>query len=118
MVGGFLNFGQGILSSATYEYDPVGDSWTARTPMPLARASAATVELDGLIYVLGGVGPQATVPLVYDPSDDSWLQLAPMSEEREHPTAAAGSKHLYVIGGRRNVVRNVSAPHAARPCAK
>ncbi|MCH8008578.1 MAG: galactose oxidase [Chloroflexi bacterium] len=115
VVGGFLNFGQGVLSSATYEYDPVGDSWTTRTPMPLARASAATVELDGLIYVLGGVGPQATVPLVYDPSDDSWLQLAPMSEEREHLTAAVVGNVIYVVGGRQNVIQNVATLEAYTP---
>ena len=115
VIGGFLNFGQGILSSATYEYDPVGNTWTARTPMPLARASAATVELDGLIYVLGGVGPQPTVPLVYDPTGDSWLQLAPMSEEREHLTAAAVGDVIYVVGGRQNVFQNVATLEAYTP---
>ncbi len=115
VVGGFLNFGQGIMSSATYEYDPVDDSWTARTPMPLARAAAATVELDGLIYVLGGVGPQATVPLVYDPSGDSWTQLAPMSTEREHLTAAAVGNVIYVAGGRQNVIQNVATMEAYAP---
>ena len=108
VVGGYLSFGQGVLSSATYEYDPTGDSWTSRTPMPLARAAAATVELDGLIYVLGGVGPQPTVPLAYDPNEDSWTQLAPMSAEREHLTAAAVGGTIYVVGGRQSVVQNVA----------
>ncbi len=115
VIGGYLNFGQGVLSSATYEYDPMGDSWTTRTPIPLARAAAATVELDGLIYVLGGVGPQPTVPLVYDPSEDSWLQLAPMSDEREHLTAAVVDNVIYVVGGRQNVTQNVATMEAYVP---
>ena len=115
VVGGYLNFGLGVLSSATYEYDPVGDSWTARTPMPLARAAAATVELDGLIYVLGGVGPQPTIPLVYDPSEDAWSQLEPMSEEREHLAAAAVGSVIYVVGGRQNVIQNVATMEAYAP---
>lgn len=115
VVGGYLNFGQGIMSSGTYEYDPGGDTWTARTPMPLARAAAATVELDGLIYVLGGVGPQPTVALVYDPSDDSWTQLAPMSSGREHLTATALGSVIYVVGGRQNGVQNVATLEAYTP---
>ena len=115
VVGGYLNFGQGIMSSGTYEYDPGADTWTARSPMPLARAAAATIELDGLIYVLGGVGPQPTVALVYDPSADSWLQLAPMSSEREHLTAAAVGSVIYVAGGRQNFGQNVATMEAYTP---
>jgi N-acetylneuraminic acid mutarotase len=117
VVGGYLNFGQGVLSSATYEYDPAGDTWTARAPMPLARAAAATVELDGLIYVIGGVGPQPTIPLAYDPDTDSWAQLAPMSAAREHLTAAAVGGTIYVVGGRQNVIQNVATVEAYTPSA-
>ena len=115
VVGGYLNFGQGIISSATYEYDPVGDTWTSRSPMPLARAAAATVELDGLIYVLGGVGPEPTISLVYDPMGDSWMQLAAMSAEREHLAAAAVGDSIYVVGGRQNVVQNVATMESYHP---
>ena len=83
--------------------------------MPLGRAAAATVELGGLIYVLGGVGPQPTIALVYDPSADSWAQLAPMSAAREHLAAAAVGGAIYVVGGRQNVVENVATVESYVP---
>lgn len=114
VVGGYSVF-PSMISADTYEYDPVANDWTPRALMPLARAGAATVELGGKIYVMGGVGPQATVPLVYDPATNIWSQLAPMSAAREHLTAAAVGGRIYVIGGRQNVVQNVNTAEVYDP---
>ena len=115
VVGGYVSFSQGIISSATYEYDPTLNAWTARSSMPLARAAAATVALDGIIYVLGGVGPQATIPLAYNPTSDSWTQLAPISAAREHLTASAVAGKIYLVGGRQNVTQNVNTAEVYDP---
>ena len=115
VVGGYISFFQGTISSATYEYDPGANTWTTRAPMPLARAAAATVAVDGIIYVLGGVGSQVTIPLAYDPGSNSWTQLAPMSAAREHLTASVVGGKIYVIGGRQNVIENVDTVEVYDP---
>ncbi len=38
------------------EYDPVTDTWTTKTSMPVGRIGSATGELNGKIYVIGGAG--------------------------------------------------------------
>jgi N-acetylneuraminic acid mutarotase len=86
------------------EYDPVGDSWTPRQPMPTARGGMAAGVVDGKVIVVGGEGntnqsgvfPQAEM---YDPQANEWTSLPDMLTPR-HGTSAAGSQgKLYVPGG-------------------
>jgi N-acetylneuraminic acid mutarotase len=41
--------------SATYEYDPVSDEWTEKDPPHTARLSPACGEIDGKLYLAGGI---------------------------------------------------------------
>ena len=63
------------------EYDPVNNTWRARTAMPTPRNHATTGAVNGKIYVLGGrVGAafisagSSNVDVVeeYDPATDAW----------------------------------------------
>ena len=61
----------------------------------------AVVELDGLIYVVGGIhGQRGTVAdvLIYDPSDDSWQSGPDLPEDVHHANLAVVDGTLYVAG--------------------
>src|SRR5213594_1270071 len=91
-----------------YEYDPAGDKWTKKKPMPLASHHVSFTEYKGKIYAFGGFvlpqsGPAAWVPIdnawEYDPAHDSWKALAPMPIKRGAASAAVVGDKIYVIGG-------------------
>src|SRR5204863_9424185 len=82
-------------------YRPLADSWQPAADMPAPRAAHASVVLDGLLYVVGGVGPRSNELWIYDPETNLWnSSRAPMPTAREHLTASAVDHKLYVIGGR------------------
>ena len=91
-----------------YEYDPAGDKWTKKKPMPLASHHVSFTEYHGKIYAFGGFvlpesGPPAWVPIAnaweYDPATDNWKALAPMPTKRGSPVAVTVGDKMYVIGG-------------------
>lgn len=71
---------------------------------PLAggpRQETAVVELEGLVYVLGGFnGLGQIVPAVeaYDPASDEWTLRADLPVAMHHTNAAAVGDKLYVTG--------------------
>ena len=73
------------------------------------------MELHGVIYVFGGVGPSPDVPVAYVPAFDGWFEIAPMSAPREHLTASAVGDAIYVIGGRQNTDENVDTVEVYAP---
>ena len=86
------------------EYDPVGDSWTPREPMPTARGGMAAGIVDGKVIVVGGEGndnssgvfPQTEL---YDPQANAWTSLPNMRTPRHGMNAAGYQGKLYVPGG-------------------
>src|SRR5258705_13342909 len=91
-----------------YEYDPSGDKWTKKKPMPLASDDVSFTEYKGKIYAFGGFvlpqsGPAAWVPIdnawEYDPATDNWKALAPLPTKRGSPVAVTVGDRMYVIGG-------------------
>ncbi|MEN8376740.1 MAG: kelch repeat-containing protein [Gemmatimonadota bacterium] len=80
--------------------------WAPRPAAGLARsdAAAATVALDGRLYVLGGLsgaGSGSPVAAVerFDPSTDSWSALAPLPLPTWGSAAVAHAGKLYLFGG-------------------
>ena len=60
-------------------YDPTADSWSTGSAMPWNAGGCVAAEVDGMIYVGGGVAPGGgTVSnfASYDPQADSWTALA------------------------------------------
>lgn len=63
-----------------------------------ARSEMPAVEIEGLIYVPGGLGGD-TVFQVYDPAPDTWRDLAPLPIGLHHSMAAAFEGQVYIFGG-------------------
>jgi N-acetylneuraminic acid mutarotase len=87
------------------EYDPATDTWTTKTPMPIARSSLGLAAAsDGKLYAIGGSkgprGDRLTTVEAYDPTTDSWVTVTQLSTPRASlgVTAASNGK-LYAIGG-------------------
>ena len=79
----------------------VNGTWEVRAPMPRARGAAVVGEIDGKIYVAGGLAGGA-VDFVdeYDPAADTWTPRAPLPVPRDHACGAVIAGILYVAGGR------------------
>jgi N-acetylneuraminic acid mutarotase len=85
-------------------YDPSKGTWAPVQPMPTARVYlAAATDPDGLIYAIGGVGPNSTFLNVverYDPATNAWSPIGSLPENRCCFGATTGSDgRIYSIGG-------------------
>ena len=87
-------------------YDPLTDSWSIRSPMPIGlHGMTATLGPDGKIYVLGG--SNATLSdinevQVYDPPTDHWTRSTamPYGQECACSTFIPGENgEVVVLGG-------------------
>jgi N-acetylneuraminic acid mutarotase len=117
VIGGRVRSGDGknhfdayIDTNAHYIYDPQKNEWSKGKTAPTARNSAASVVIDGLIYVVGGRhnvmqedGTQLQQNLsnleVYNPETNEWQTRAPLPESLGGNAAASVGGKLYVFGG-------------------
>lgn len=84
-----------------------GDSyWTSEDNMPDTRNELTAVELDDLIYVMGGEdiasgGDQKSSIEVYDISKEKWIKkdIAPLPIPLDHTASAVYDDKIYVAGG-------------------
>jgi len=69
--------------------------------MSLPRQDAACVEMDGLIYVIGGFDGKESLDLVeaLDPSTGKWERLPYLCDRRHGAVAVAVNGTLYTAGG-------------------
>ena len=77
-------------------------SWSKQAPLPGPRNEAATVAIDGKIYVLGGSAGgdyQLTKNEVYDPATDRWRSLAALPKGMNHVAATVLGGTIYEFGG-------------------
>lgn len=92
-------------SNLTEVYDPITNSWTEKSPIPVAVDSYASAIVGDKIYVISGRNMDNIVDLVqvYDTETDEWTQAAPIPTPVE--AAAAGvitigkATAIYVVGG-------------------
>lgn len=118
--GGFDNIAE---SQRVQSYQPSSDTWTLRTPMPVARSEFGLATVDGLVYAIGGnilvyteteslsfatnilntSGPNAGITSalasVYNPATDQWHDVASLPEPRAAMAVAVRNGEIYVIGG-------------------
>lgn len=94
-------------------FDPRTNAWTWLAPMPYPSASAGTLELNDLIYVIGGnLDSGATGMMqVYDPTRNIWnTRLPPMPTPRYDFAVAHIGNVIYAFGGfERSVMKVVEA---------
>ncbi|MEM1223070.1 MAG: kelch repeat-containing protein [Verrucomicrobiota bacterium] len=89
-------------------YDPKADEWTwgHEIPAERQRGAAGVVEVDGQVYIAGGivrghVGGYVNWMDRYDPATGEWTVLADAPHERDHFQAAYLDGKIYAAGGRR-----------------
>nr|ACS83711.1 Kelch-like ECH-associated protein 1 [uncultured bacterium AOCefta2] len=101
VMGGFTDV-LGTLRTNEY-YNPVTDQWTTATDMPISRAGLRCVELNNLIYAIGGYSSVLNADMgandVFDPAMNSWFPMQPLSIPRQDHVAAVVNGKIYVIGG-------------------
>jgi len=91
-----------------WAYSPSDDSWSAAAEVPVSegiRSYGSAVELNGFIYVFGGVtggGLSLTVldtTWIYDETNDAWFQGANMPDFRFSSAVGTDGAFIWVIGG-------------------
>jgi len=79
-----------------------GGTWTKKTDMPTNRGQLSISEVNGKIYVIGGVskvgGPFSLVE-EYDPATDKWTRKADMPTSRYFLATSVVNRKIYAIGG-------------------
>lgn len=95
--------GEGKIVPLVEAYDPVTDSWTAKTPMPEERSNMASGTIGGILYIAGGYRDDTSTTntlFAYDAATDTWTTKHPMPSIYTVGAAAGviGGK-LYVVGG-------------------
>lgn len=75
--------------------------WQPRALMPTPRGRFAQAQVNGLIYVIGGLtdGDWAAQTEVYDPQEDRWTRLSRKPVAVANIGAAAVKGKIYVPGG-------------------
>jgi N-acetylneuraminic acid mutarotase len=95
----------GVVSNATFIYDPGSNTWTQGASMPVGvDKGAATALDDGRIRVYGGftgpyIGNETATVQEYQPSSDSWTTLADMPSPRGGLAVDASSIYVAALHG-------------------
>jgi hypothetical protein len=92
--------GAGELSDAAFLLRDGG--WQTLPPMPEPRTAGGAAVAGGLIYVVGGVGPEGVAErtLAFDPAAGRWSVTDGLTRPREHMGVAAVDDGVYAVGGR------------------
>lgn len=84
-------------------YDPDTDSWSTKSPMPLALSFFATIAVNGKIYVIGGRFSELAYSsnvLEYDPITDTWQNIIFSSQARYAESGVTAYEgQIFLIGG-------------------
>ena len=78
-----------------------GSAWAKPTTLPVSLCSRAAANVNGKLYLVGGVYPWTgyTRVDVYDPAANAWSTGTPFPHVIEDASAAAIDGKLYVVGG-------------------
>jgi hypothetical protein len=98
----------GGLNTAQEAYDPATNSWSNVAPLPATLDHIQSVELNGLIYYIGGLinwpSPQVSTVYIYNPTTNTFSQGAPMPRGRGAGGVAVYNGKIYYAGGLNNGV--------------
>ncbi len=92
-------------SNKVYEYDPLLDTFIAKTPLPEPRAFMAACEWNGDIYAIGGTtqagaGEVFQTVLKYNPSSPlGWVSVNSLIKKRNVAAAVVLDDKIFVTGG-------------------
>ena len=99
----FAFAGVGPGGEEAYRLDPGAQNWVRITPAPFGRRRGLdAVTLDGLIYLIGGIGRTGLTSdvAIYDPVTDNWSEGPALPGRRLDPAVAVFDGALYLFGGR------------------
>ena len=95
-------------------YDPFNNEWIQLPNMSTRRVGAASIELHGRVFVVGGYCLHPDKPLssceVFDPKTSCWSKVCDMRQARfGHAISAVGDRYLFVVGGdcKRSLVTSI-----------
>jgi N-acetylneuraminic acid mutarotase len=97
--------GQFHSVAVVHEYDPVANSWRARSSMRNAREHVKGAVVDSLIYVIGGHSKPGSTKVnqaaveAYSPRSDKWYEKGAMPTPRGGIGLAYLGGKIYVFGG-------------------
>jgi len=115
-IGGLVHW-PGPAVGTVYVYDPVANTFTTGTRMPVGRErGAGGVGVFGdKIYYAGGLHGGVEVPWfdVYDTATKTWATLPDMPEARDHFHAAVVEDRFYAIGGRHAAINATTTVNQA-----
>ena len=87
-------------------YDPDSDSWKyANTKLPTARFDMIAQEINGIIYVIGGVtssGTKLSVNEAFNPSTETWQIKASLPSPTRGMGSCVYNNKIYIFGGYNN----------------
>lgn len=90
------------IGNTIERYDPDENKWEVVGNMALSRYYFGCCEMQGLIYVIGGIsneGIELRSFEVYDPLSKRWSPLPPMGTRRAYLGVAALNDCIYSVGG-------------------
>ncbi len=92
------------IAGVTMQAQCPGGSWLVLARMNEPRQEMAVAEVDGKIYVVGGLAGRANANEIYDTKTNSWGLGADLPIGNDHAWAVALGGLVYVGGGRSNRV--------------
>ncbi|WP_165755805.1 S8 family serine peptidase [Ruminiclostridium hungatei] len=95
------------VSDWAVEVQKAGANWAGSINMPSARADFAAVELEGKIYVIGGMnafGEAMGTVEVFDPGTQTWSQAASLNIPRYGLEAETVNGKIYAVGGENSLL--------------
>src|SRR5262245_40701074 len=103
--GGFETSTIDSVQATTWEFDPVGNTFTVKAPSPMTQAGMTSGVINGKLYISGGrTNPDEVLSntWAYDIAGNTWTaldQLADMPMAKNTPGRAIVGGQLYSIGG-------------------
>lgn len=103
IAGYAADHGKDCASDEVYQYDSCLNRWTVLAKMNVARCDFACAEVNGVIYVAGGFGPNGeslSSVEVYDLEQNKWTLIEGLRRPRWGCFGCSFEGKLYVMGGR------------------
>ena len=101
-VGGWDGTSNLETSAYVQAYQPASGTWSRLAPLPRPRAWLGAATVNGVVYALGGEGPNGHNHgnvWAYDAAANRWSGRTPMPADLSNFATAVRGGKLYVIGG-------------------